>query len=95
MRLGVLDIGSNTVHLLVVDAHQGAAPLPAWKSKISLRLAEHLGADGRIDDDALAELIRFAGEARQTAEDLGVTEFLTFDGNQKRLAEAEGLVVPV
>ncbi len=78
MRLGVLDIGSNTVHLLVVDAHQGAAPLPAWKSKISLRLAEHLGADGRIDDDALAELIRFAGEARQTAEDLGVTEFLAF-----------------
>ena len=78
MRLGVLDIGSNTVHLLVVDAHQGAAPLPAWKSKIALRLAEHLGADGRIDDDALAELIRFAGEARQTAEDLGVTEFLAF-----------------
>ena len=78
MRLGVLDIGSNTVHLLVVDAHQGAAPLPAWKSKIALRLAEHLGADGRIDDDALAELVRFAGEARQTAEDLGVTEFLAF-----------------
>jgi exopolyphosphatase / guanosine-5'-triphosphate,3'-diphosphate pyrophosphatase len=78
VRLGVLDIGSNTVHLLVVDAHQGAAPLPAWKSKISLRLAEHLGPDGRIDDQALAELIGFAGEARQTAEDLGVTEFLAF-----------------
>ena len=29
MRLGVLDIGSNTGHLLVVDAHDGAAPLPA------------------------------------------------------------------
>ena len=78
MRLGVLDIGSNTVHLLVVDAHQGAAPLPAWKSKISLRLAEHLGVDGRIDDRALHELLAFAGEARQTAEDLGVTEFLAF-----------------
>jgi predicted nucleic acid-binding protein len=26
---------------------------------------------------------------------LGVTDFLTFDGNQKELAEAEGLVVPV
>ena len=23
MRLGVLDIGSNTVHLLIVDAHHG------------------------------------------------------------------------
>jgi exopolyphosphatase / guanosine-5'-triphosphate,3'-diphosphate pyrophosphatase len=78
VRLGVLDIGSNTVHLLVVDAHQGAAPLPAWKSKISLRLAEHLGADGRIDDHALHELLAFAGQARQTAEDLGVTEFLAF-----------------
>jgi exopolyphosphatase/guanosine-5'-triphosphate,3'-diphosphate pyrophosphatase len=74
----VLDIGSNTVHLLVVDAHQGAAPLPAWKSKISLRLAEHLGADGRIDDHALHELLAFAGQSRQTAEDLGVTEFLAF-----------------
>ncbi|HLS41205.1 MAG TPA: Ppx/GppA family phosphatase, partial [Ornithinicoccus sp.] len=28
MRLGVIDVGSNTVHLLVVDAHWGAHPLP-------------------------------------------------------------------
>ncbi len=78
MRLGVLDIGSNTVHLLVVDAHQGAAPLPAWKSKISLRLAEHLGADGSIDDEAAADLVEFARHAQEVAEDLGVTEFLAF-----------------
>ena len=78
VRLGVLDIGSNTVHLLVVDAHQGAAPLPAWKSKISLRLAEHLGADGRIDDGAVDDLVDFARQAQATAEDLGVTEFLAF-----------------
>ena len=30
-----------------------------------------------------------------TAIELGVREFLTFDGNQKKLAESEGLVVPV
>mgnify|MGYP005849653769 CR=1 FL=1 len=30
-----------------------------------------------------------------TAIELGVREFLTFDGNQKKLAEAEGLVVPI
>jgi predicted nucleic acid-binding protein len=30
-----------------------------------------------------------------TALHLGATEFLTFDANQRRLAEAEGLVVPV
>lgn len=78
MRLGVLDIGSNTVHLLVVDAHQGAAPLPAWKSKISLRLAEHLGPDGRIDEGAVEDLVDFARQSQATAEDLGVTEFIAF-----------------
>jgi predicted nucleic acid-binding protein len=30
-----------------------------------------------------------------TALHLGVTEFLTFDANQKKLAEAEGLKVPI
>jgi len=30
-----------------------------------------------------------------TAIKLGAKEFLTFDGNQKRLAVAEGLIVPV
>ena len=30
-----------------------------------------------------------------TALELGVKEFLTFDGNQKILAEAEGLIVPL
>jgi predicted nucleic acid-binding protein len=30
-----------------------------------------------------------------TAKHLGLKQFLTFDGNQKKLAEAEGLMVPV
>jgi exopolyphosphatase / guanosine-5'-triphosphate,3'-diphosphate pyrophosphatase len=78
VRLGVLDIGSNTVHLLIVDAHHGAAPIPASKSKITLRLAEHLGPDGRIEGHAVDRLVGFALAARQQAEDLGVTEFLAF-----------------
>ena len=48
MRLGVLDIGSNTGHLLVVDAHDGAAPLPAYSHKEPLRLAEHLDEAGAV-----------------------------------------------
>ena len=42
MRLGVIDVGSNTVHLLVVDAHPGAQPLPAMSHKRVLRLSEHV-----------------------------------------------------
>jgi exopolyphosphatase/guanosine-5'-triphosphate,3'-diphosphate pyrophosphatase len=41
MRLGVLDLGSTTGHLLVVDAHGGAAPLPAYSFGPLPRLAEH------------------------------------------------------
>src|SRR5690349_18213118 len=45
VRLAVLDVGSNTVHLLVVDAHEGARPLPVSSDKTELRLAEHLTDD--------------------------------------------------
>ena len=72
--MGVLDIGSNTVHLLLVDAHYGAAPIPASKLKIPLRLAEHLTPDGEVDDVAVATLIEFIQKAQNLSEDLGVSE---------------------
>ena len=74
----MLDIGSNTVHLLVVDAHYGAAPIPASKKKIPLRLAEHLTKDGRIDDAAVDQLIGFIKESGALAEDLGATQIMAF-----------------
>jgi exopolyphosphatase/guanosine-5'-triphosphate,3'-diphosphate pyrophosphatase len=40
MRLGVLDVGSNTVHLQIMDAHQGSAPIPYQSFKEEIRLAE-------------------------------------------------------
>ena len=43
-------MGSNTVHLLVVDAHPGARPLPAYSHKTELRLAELIDEDGAIGD---------------------------------------------
>lgn len=78
MRLGVLDVGSNTVHHLVVDAHSGSAPLPAYKSSVPLRLSEHLGADGRIDDEAIALLVSYVEQSQNVSEDLGVTESMAF-----------------
>ena len=41
MRLGVLDVGSNTVHLLVVDAHPGAHPTPMHDDRSVLRTLHH------------------------------------------------------
>jgi exopolyphosphatase/guanosine-5'-triphosphate,3'-diphosphate pyrophosphatase len=78
MRLGVLDVGSNTVHLLVVDAHRGAAPLPAYSHKTELRLAEHLEKDGNIAKAGADELVSFVSEAAELAEDKGCESVLAF-----------------
>ncbi len=74
----MLDIGSNTGHLLVVDAHGGAAPLPAYSFKEPLRLAEHLELDGSMSERGTAQLIAFVGEALKVAEDKGCEEMLAF-----------------
>ncbi len=78
MRLGVLDVGSNTVHLLVVDAHPGARPLPAHSHKAELRLAQLLDDDGAIHPEGVDRLVAVVHEALQAAEDKGVEELLPF-----------------
>ncbi|MER7644613.1 MULTISPECIES: Ppx/GppA phosphatase family protein [unclassified Streptomyces] len=78
MRLGVLDVGSNTVHLLVVDAHPGARPLPAHSHKVELRLAQLLDEDGAIGPEGVDKLVGVVHEALQAAEDKGVEELLPF-----------------
>ncbi|MYY08697.1 Ppx/GppA family phosphatase [Streptomyces sp. SID4919] len=78
MRLGVLDVGSNTVHLLVMDAHPGARPLPAHSHKAELRLAQLLDARGAIGEDGVELLVATIRDAVQAAEDKGVEELLPF-----------------
>ena len=75
MRLGVLDIGSNTVHLLLVDAHPGARPVPFASHKRPLSLVQYLDGDGNITDAGQHELTEFVLEAwefaaRHKADDL-------------------------
>ncbi|HYN75552.1 MAG TPA: Ppx/GppA phosphatase family protein [Candidatus Limnocylindria bacterium] len=78
MRLGVLDVGSNTVHLLVVDAHVGAPPTPAHSVKSELRLAELLDSKGRIAASGIERLTTFVSDALAEAEDKGVEEVFGF-----------------
>ena len=78
MRLSVLDIGSNTGHLLVVDAHDGAAPLPAYSYKEPLRLAEHLDDDGAVSREGIDKLIAFVRAAVEVADDKGCADMLAF-----------------
>jgi exopolyphosphatase/guanosine-5'-triphosphate,3'-diphosphate pyrophosphatase len=56
MRLGVLDVGSNTIHLQVVDTHPGARPNPTFNHKVELRLTEYLTDENNISAEGIAEL---------------------------------------
>lgn len=75
MRLGVLDIGSNTVHLLLVDAHIGAKPVAFASHKRPLSLVRYLDSEGAITEAGQQELMEFISEAvrfaaRHRAEDM-------------------------
>jgi exopolyphosphatase / guanosine-5'-triphosphate,3'-diphosphate pyrophosphatase len=76
MRLGVLDVGSNTVHLLVVDAHSGAHPTPMHDDRTLLRLAEHLDEDERLSKAGEKALVRAVKKAQDEAEEQGCEQLL-------------------
>ncbi len=78
MRLGVLDVGSNTVHLLVVDAHRGGHPDPVRSHKTPLHLAELLQADGSLGARGTAALVGAVAAARTAANDEGAEDLMAF-----------------
>ncbi len=78
MRLGVLDIGSNTVHLLLVDAHPGGRPVPFASHKKPLQLVAYLDEAGNISREGQDELVGFVQEAREFAAGHRAEDFLAF-----------------
>ncbi|MHA7240148.1 Ppx/GppA phosphatase family protein [Arthrobacter sp. TMS1-12-1] len=78
MRLGVLDIGSNTVHLLLVDAHPGGRPVPFASHKKPLQLVAYLEKDGSISRRGQDELVGFVREARAFAARHDAEDLLAF-----------------
>lgn len=78
MRLSVLDVGSNTVHLLLLDVYPGSKPEPYASHKMALRLVEYQDAEGRITDEGRDLLTAFVIEARNFAIDHDAEDLLAF-----------------
>jgi exopolyphosphatase/guanosine-5'-triphosphate,3'-diphosphate pyrophosphatase len=78
VRLGVLDVGSNTVHLLVVDAHRGGHPTPMTSDKAELRLAENLDASGGLTEAGADALVRAVQRASVATAAAGCADLLAF-----------------
>jgi len=93
VRLGVLDVGSNTVHLLVVDAHPGAPPVPLTSHKVELRLAELLDDDGSLGAFGAERLVQTIAHARGESEAARAEELLAFATSAVREATNAGSVI--
>ncbi|SDD42693.1 Ppx/GppA phosphatase family protein [Actinokineospora iranica] len=93
MRLGVLDVGSNTVHLLVVDAHRGAHPTPACSEKTVLRLAERISPSGELSKAGADELVRTVAAAKASSTRLGCEDLMAFATSAVREARNSAAVL--
>ncbi|WP_329273722.1 Ppx/GppA phosphatase family protein [Streptomyces sp. NBC_01451] len=77
MRMSVLDVGSNTVRLVVADTQNGV-PLPAHTEKWKLRLAEKVEPGGVIPGESVQQLVKAVAAADRTARRWGAGGPLAF-----------------
>ncbi|MFD7406119.1 Ppx/GppA family phosphatase [Streptomyces sp. NPDC059866] len=77
MRLSVVDVGSNTVRLVVADA-EGGVPLPVHTAKWRLRLSEQVEPGGAVPEESVVRLVDAVAEASRTATRWGAAAPLAF-----------------
>src|SRR4051812_13153943 len=78
MRLGVLDVGSNSIKLQIVDAVAGKPPLPIRAFKGRLKLSETASGSGEIRAGAMKRIIGSIQEAMDVASEQSVTDLECF-----------------
>lgn len=78
MRLGVLDVGSNSAQLQVVEAYPGAPPLPMHAIKVPTLLGQAFDASGAIDASGVRRVVDAVVEAAEGARRLSVERLYAF-----------------
>jgi exopolyphosphatase/guanosine-5'-triphosphate,3'-diphosphate pyrophosphatase len=76
--LAVLDIGSNSAHLRVVDAYPGSPPLSVYREKAPTKLAEAVRADGSVSPAGVRRLVSAVCVALEAAHGQQVVELIPF-----------------
>ncbi len=76
MRIGALDLGSNSFHLLVADVHPDGSFESITREKDMLRLGDEVGRDGRISELSIGRAVESVRHMKQLADASGATEVL-------------------
>ena len=72
-RAAIIDIGSNTVRLVVYGSPK-RAPTVLWNEKVSARLGRDLAETGAIPDEAMEEALEALARYALILDDLGITD---------------------
>lgn len=78
MRLGVLDVGSNTIHLQVVDTSPGARPNPTFNYKEELKLTQYILENNHISQEGIEKLRSCISRAILQSTSVKTQELLPF-----------------
>ena len=93
MRIAALDLGSNSFHLLVADAHPDGTFEPLVREKETLRLADIVARSGRIGDEAAAHAVEVIARFRALAESVDAHEIVACGTSAIREADDSAAVV--
>jgi exopolyphosphatase/guanosine-5'-triphosphate,3'-diphosphate pyrophosphatase len=93
VRIGAIDLGSNSFHLLVADAHPDGTFEPLVREKETLRLADIVARQGSIGPQASAEAVEVVRRFAALAESVGADEVVACATSAIREADDSASVV--
>jgi len=93
VRVAAIDLGSNSFHLLVVDASADGHFVPLARDKETLRLGDMVSREGRINQAGLAKAIDTIRRFKSQADGLGATELMASATSAIREADNGGEVI--
>jgi exopolyphosphatase/guanosine-5'-triphosphate,3'-diphosphate pyrophosphatase len=93
VRIAAFDLGSNSFHLLVADAHADGTFEPLVRDKEMLRLGSVVAATGEVGAAAGAAAVDVVGRFRALAESLGAEEMVACGTAALREARDSAAVV--
>ena len=93
MRIAAFDLGTNSFHLLVVDAHPDGTFVPLVREKEMLRLGDEVSRSGRVGDAAANRAVTTLRRFRTLAEGAQSDEIVVSATSAIREAENGGELV--
>jgi exopolyphosphatase / guanosine-5'-triphosphate,3'-diphosphate pyrophosphatase len=78
VRLAALDVGSNTVHLVVVDGRADGTFAAVGRERDTLRLADAAFPSMTLPEEAVERLVASVGRMRAVADGLGAGAMVGF-----------------